>query len=58
MLTEQKLLGLKINKDLNFQSHIKLIMKSSSQKLSTLNHSYYIFMNSLNRGQFNCCPLT
>ena len=49
MLTEQKFLGLKINKDLIFQSHTKLITKSGSQKLSTLNHSDHIFLIDLTR---------
>ena len=33
---EQKLLGIIIDIDLNFQSHIKSITKTANQKLSTL----------------------
>ena len=33
---EQKLLGIKIDKDLNFQSHAKSIIKTANKKLSAL----------------------
>ena len=33
---EQKLLGIIIDKDLNFQSHTKSIIKTANQKLSAL----------------------
>ena len=34
---EQKLLGIIIDKDLNFQSHTKSIIETANQKLSVLN---------------------
>ena len=35
-VAEQKLLGIIIDKDLNFQSHTKPIIKTANQKLSIL----------------------
>ena len=62
---EQKLLCIIIDKDLNFQSHTKLIIKTANQKLSALirvapfmtNFNKKVIFNSFIKGQFNYCPL-
>ena len=63
--TEQKLLGIIIDKDLKFQSHAKLIIKTANEKLSALirvapfmtDFSKKVIFNSFFKGQFNYCPL-
>ena len=62
---EQKLLGIIIEKDLNFQSHTKLIIKTAHQKLSNLirvapfkiDFNKKVIFNSFFKGQFNYCSL-
>ena len=62
---EQKLLGIIIDKDLNFQSHTRLIIKTVNQKFSALirvapvmtDFSEKVIFNSFFKGQFNYCPL-
>ena len=62
---EQKLLGIIIDKDLNFQSHTKSIIKTANQKLSALirvapfmtDFNKKVIFNSFFKGQFNYCPL-
>ena len=62
---EQKLLGIIIDKDLNFQSHTRSIIKTANQKLSALirvaplmtDFNKKVIFNSFIKGQFNCCPL-
>ena len=62
---EQKLLGIIIDKDLNFQSHTKSIIKTANQKLSSLirvapfmtDFNKKVIFNSFFKGQFNYCPL-
>ena len=61
----QKLLGIIIDKDLNFQSHTRLIIKTVNQKFSALirvapvmtDFSEKVIFNSFFKGQFNYCPL-
>ena len=61
----QKLLGIIIEKDLNFQNHTKLIIKTAHQKLSALirvapfkiDFNKKVIFNSFFKGQFNYCPL-
>ena len=58
---EQKLLGIIIDKDLNFQSHTKSIIKAANQKLSALirvapsmtDFNRKVIFNSFFKGQFN-----
>ena len=62
---EQKLLDIIIDKDLNFQSHTKSIIKTANQKLSALikvaplmtDFNKKVIFNSSIKGQFNYCPL-
>ena len=62
---EQKLLGIIIDKDLNFQSHTRLIIKTDNQKLSALirvallmtDFNKKVIFNPFIKGQFNYCPL-
>ena len=62
---EQKLLGIIIDKDLNFQSHTKSIIKTANQKLSALlrvaplmtDFNKKVIFSSFIKGQFNFCPL-
>ena len=62
---EQKVLGIIIEKDLNFQSHTKSIIKTANQKLSSLirvapfmtDFNKKVIFNSFFKGQFNYCPL-
>ena len=62
---EQKLLGIIIDKDLNFQSHTKTIIKTANQKLSDLirvapfmtDFKKKVIFNSFIKGQFNYCSL-
>ena len=62
---EQKLLVIKIDKDLNFQSHTKSMIKTANQKLSALirvapfmtDFNKKVIFNSFFKGQFNYCPL-
>ena len=62
---EQKLPGIIIDKDLNFQSHTKSIIKTANQKLSALirvapfmtDFNKKVIFNSFFKGQFNYCPL-
>ena len=62
---EQKLLGIITDKDLNFQSHTKSIIKTANQKLSALiraallmtDFNKKVVFNSFIKGQFNCFPL-
>ena len=62
---EQKLLGIIIDKDLNFQSHTKSIIKTANQKLSALirvapfmtDFNKKVILNPFFKGQFNYCPL-
>ena len=62
---EQKLLGVIIDKDLNFQNHTKSIIKTANQKLSTLiriaplmtDFNKKFIFNSFIKGHFNYCPL-
>ena len=56
---EQKLLGVIIDKDLNFQSHTKSIIKTANQKLSALIRIAPLMtdiFNSFIKGHFNYCP--
>ena len=63
--SEEKLLGVKIDKNLNFDSHIKDICKAAGRKLNallrlcnTLSLSQQgLIINSFIKGQFNYCPL-
>ena len=61
---EQKLVGIIIDKDLNFQRHTKSIIKTANQKLSALIRvaplmtDFKIIFNSFIKGQFNYCPLS
>jgi len=62
----EKLLGIKIDSDLNFEEHISSICKKASAKLNALARiSPYIdegkrrlIMNAFFNSQFNYCPLT
>ena len=62
---EQKLLGIIIDKDLNFQRHTKSIIKTTNQKLSALirvapfltDFNKKVIFNSFFKGQFDYCPL-
>ena len=62
---KQKLLGLKIDKDLDFQSHTKSIIQTANQKLSALirvaplmtDFNKKVTFNFFIKGQFNYCPL-
>ena len=62
---EQKLLSIIIDKELNFQSHTKSIIKTANQKLSALvmvalliiDFNKKVTFNSFIEGQFNYCPL-
>ena len=62
---EQKLLGIITDKELNFQSHAKSIIKSTNQKLSALvrvapfmiDFNRKVIFNSFFKAQFNYCPL-
>ena len=62
---EQKLLGIIIDQDLNFQSHTRSIIKTANQKLSALirftplmtDFNKKVIFNSFIKGQFNYCPL-
>ena len=62
---EQKLLGIITDKDLNFQSHTRSIIKTTNQKLSDLirvaplmtDFNKKVIFNSFIKGQFNYCPL-
>ena len=62
---EQRLLGIIIDKDLNFQSQTKSILKAANQKLSALirvlpfiaDFNKKFIFNSFFKGQFNYCPL-
>ena len=61
---EHKLLGIIIDKDLNFQSHTKSIIKTANQKLSALirvapfmtDFNKEVIFNSFFKGHFNYCP--
>ena len=61
---EKKLLGIIIDKDLNFQSHTKVIIKRTNQKLHALfrvapfmtDFNKKVIFNSFIKGQFNYCP--
>ena len=60
-----KLLGIILDKGLNFQSPTKFIIKTANQKLSALirvapfmtDFNKKVIFNSLIKGQFNYCPL-
>ena len=60
---EQKLLGIIIDKDLNFQSHTKSILKAANQKLCTLirvaplmtDFNKKVIFNSFIKRQLNYC---
>ena len=62
---EQNLLGITIDKDLNFQSHSKSTIKTANQKLSALtrvapfmtNFNRKVISNYLIKGQINYYPL-
>ena len=62
---EQKLPGIIIDKDLNFQSHTKSIIKTANQKLSALirvapfmtDFNKKVIFNSFFKEQFSYCPL-
>ena len=62
---EQRLLAIIIDKDLNFQSHTKSIIKTANQKLTALirvapfmtGFNKKVIFNSFFKGQFNYCPL-
>ena len=62
---EQKRLGIIIDKDLNFQSHTKSIIKAANQKLRVLisvtpsmtDFNKKVIFNPFIKGQFNYCPL-
>ena len=62
---EQKLFGIIINKDLNFQSHTRSIIKTANKKLSALirvaplmtDFNKKVILNSFIKEQFNYCPL-
>ena len=62
---EQKLLGIIIDKDLNFQSHTKSIIKTANQKLSALirvaplmpDFNKKVIFNYFIKEQFSYCPL-
>ena len=62
---EQKLLGIIIDKGLNFQSHAKSNIKTADQKLSALfgvapfmtDFNKNVIFNSFINRQFNHCPL-
>ena len=62
---EQKLLGIISDKDLNFQSHTRAIIKTTKQKPSALiriaplmtDFDKNVMMNSLIKEQINYCPL-
>ena len=62
---EQNLLRIIIDKDLNFQSHTKSIMKTANQNLSALiraaplmtDFNKKVVFNPFIKGQFNYCPL-
>ena len=61
----QKLLGVNIDVDLTFESHVKELCKKASQKLSTISRisSYMtlpqrkLIVNAFFKSQFNYCPL-
>ena len=60
-----QLLSIMIDKDLNFQSHTKSIIKTANQKLSALirvaplmtDFNKTVIFNSFIKGQFSYCPL-
>ena len=62
----EKLLGVKIACDLNFEDHINSICKKVSAKLNALakispyvdEEKRRLIMNALFISKFNCCPLT
>ena len=62
---EQKLLAIMIDKDLNFQSHTKSIIKIANQKLSALirvtplmtDFNKKVIFIFFIKGKFNYCPL-
>ena len=62
---EQKLLGIIIDKDLNFQSHTRSTIKTDNQKLSVLirvaplmtDFNKKVIFNPFIKGQFSYCPL-
>ena len=62
---EEKLLGVIIDKDLNFNNHVKAMCRTAGKKLNTLarvsnilNESKKeLLFNSFIKGQFNYCPL-
>ena len=60
---EQKLLGIIIDKDLNFQSYTRSIIKIANQQCSYQSRTVMtdfnkkVIINSFIKGQFNYCPL-
>ena len=62
---EQKPFGIKIEKDLIFQSHTRSIIKATNQKLGAIirvaplmaDFNKNVIFNSFIKGQFNYCPL-
>ena len=62
---EQKILGVIIEKKLNFKSHIRELCKKPSQKVTGLsrlssylhNSEKKIIFNSIIKSQFSYCPL-
>ena len=64
-ITEEKLLGIKVDSNLSFENHISSLCKNGSQKLHALTRIVN-FMNLFKRkalmktiviSQFNYCPL-
>ena len=62
---EQKILGVTIENNLNFKSHISELCKRASQKIAALSRLYSylhnsekkLIFNSIIKSQFSCCPL-
>ena len=61
----EKLLGIKVDKGLNFSEHLDGIIKKASRKINALSRitpfinisKWHILMNSFFNSQFNYCPL-
>ena len=64
--TENKLLGLHIDRDLRFTSHVSKICTKAGQKLTAISRiakfmsieKRKLLINSFFKSQFECCPLT
>ena len=61
----ETVLGIQIDKKLNFENHIKSLCSKASQKLGALQRisnlldgqRKKLLFNSITKSQFSCCPL-